>query len=223
MNAAPLLLLVRLACAEPSALAPVAAAPLLQGLPTLDTDLERLHHLSDDLSFRMQNARAAELASVQAGAALVSAPTVWRTPRLHKPSFIFYAPVFSEDWVASARALPPEMPNAVSPFFRHNGQLFLVIRRDAPPPGDGLGRLKHWALSLWHRLRYRSTPQTTLLYRIRADGRAVPVLELPTPAGAPSGSDGYRVMQTGPDRFVIATSAQGRVHAVTIDFKAVNR
>lgn len=196
-----LLLAAALGWSESPALLHLAAAPLLEQ-QTLDTDLERLHGLADDLGFRMQGSQADLRDAVRATSAGLSRPSVWRAPKLQRPVFVVYRPVFSEEW--GGAVAPGDA--SLSPFFRHNGQLYLAIRRDQPAPS-------RWR-ELWHRLRWGVPPQRTVLYRIRADGRAVVVLELP----APPGGGRLTVVQTSPDRFVLATPG-ARLHRLVVDFK----
>jgi hypothetical protein len=198
-----LLLLVLWGWAEaPQPLALVSAAPLLDA-PSLDTDLERLYTLADDLGFRMQGKTGELRDAVTAAQGGLSRPSVWRRPRLEAPRLLSYRAGYTEEWGGE---LPPG-DVTLSPFFRHNGQLFLIIRRDDPAP-------TRWA-SLWHRLRWRVPPQKTYLYRIRPDGRAVIVLQMPAPAGKKSA---LSVIQTSANRFVVATPGK-RLHRVVLDFR----
>jgi len=177
------MLAAALAFAESPALLHLAAAPLLEQ-QTLDTDLERLHGLADDLGFRMQGSQGELRDAVRATQTGLSRPAVWRKARLQAPRFVVYRPALVSEWEGP---LPPG-DASLSPFFRHNGQLYLAIRRELP---------SRWP---WQRKR------VTVLYRIRPDGRAVAVLELPT-----RGEEPLRVIQTSRDRFVI-----GRL---VVDFK----
>lgn len=198
-----LLLLVLLGWSEaPQPLALISAAPLLEA-QSLDTDLERLHGMADDLGFRMQGKTGEIRDAVRAAQGGLSRPTVWRRPRLEAPRFVTYRAGYLEEWGGD---LPPG-DTTLSPFFRHGGQLFLVIRRDDPAPA-------RWA-ALWHKLRWRVPPQKTYLYRIRPDGRAVIVLDLQAPAGKPAG---LSVIQTSANRFVVATPG-ARLHRLVLDFK----
>lgn len=198
-----LLLLVLWGWAEaPRPLALVSAAPLL-GSPSLDTDLERLHGMADDLGFRMQGGTGEIRDAVRAARDGLSRPSVWRKPRLEAPKLIVYRAVYTEEWGGE---LPPG-DFSLSPWFRHGGQLFLVIRRDDPAPA-------RWA-SLWHRLRWKVPPQKTYLYRILPDGRARAVLELPAPAGRKAP---LSVIETKANRFVVATPGR-RLHRVVLDFR----
>lgn len=190
----------------------VTFSPLLDAsFTSLDTDLERLHGLADDLSLRMQGSQASASAAVAAPGWSAGAASVWRRPRLLPEGPPRYAPVFSESWTEPGADLPSGLANLPAPFFRHGGRLYLILRREAPAPPPGLERLGYWLKRLWR----RAAPRTTILYAIDdATGRAVPLLELPTP---PSGGSAL-LIQSAPDRFLVATPGR-RMHLVTVDFR----
>lgn len=200
-------------CAE-AAYQPVVGSPLLDPAfnASLDTDLERLHGLSDDLSLRMQGAHgAAQAAAVMGTGWTSSGASVWRNPRVLPLPADRFVPVFSESWTEPGADLPAGLSNLPPPFFRHHGKLYLIMRRESPPPArSGYERLGYWLKRLWR----RAAPKKTILYAIDdATGRAVPLLELPAPdLGSPL------LIQSAPDRFLIATPGR-RMHLVTLDFR----
>lgn len=212
MNVLALCLWLAAALAAEAPYKHAAASPLLDpSFTSLDTDLERLHGMADDLRLRMQGAEAAALAAQAAPRWASAGAGVWRHARLLPEGPRRYAPVFSESWTEPGADLPRGLENLPAPFFRHGGRLYLVLRRQAPAPGPGLERLGYWLKRLWR----RAAPKTTILYAIDdATGRAVPLFELPTP---PEGGPAL-VIQSAPDRFLVATPGR-RMHLVTVDFR----